>query len=93
VDPTRPTGLLTLRGFDPRDALVLVADRGHRALHPDVRGFSTVAAAVVARAHELGLGVHVWTVNDATRIRRLAAAGVDAVITDVPDAARQALGR
>ena len=93
VDPSRPTGLLTLRGFDPGDALLLAADRGHRALHPDVRGFSRVAAAVVERAHELALGVHVWTVNDPVRIRRLAAAGVDALITDVPDVARAALGR
>jgi glycerophosphoryl diester phosphodiesterase len=93
VDPGRPTGLLTLRGFDPRDALTVVADRGHRALHPDVRGFSRVAATVVERAHERALDVHVWTVNDATRIRRLAALGVDALITDVPDAALRALGR
>jgi len=93
LDPARPTGLLTLRGFDPRDALSLAADRGHRALHPDARGFSRVAAGVVDRAHELALGVHVWTVNDAPRIRRLAAVGVDALITDVPDAARAALGR
>jgi glycerophosphoryl diester phosphodiesterase len=93
VDAARPTGLLTLRGFDPRHGLRLVADRGHRALHPDVRGFSRVAAPLVERAHELALGVHVWTVNDAARIRRLAAAGVDALITDVPEVALDALGR
>jgi glycerophosphoryl diester phosphodiesterase len=35
--------------------------------------------------------VNVWTVNDADEMRRLAAAGVDAVITDVPDVARRVL--
>jgi glycerophosphoryl diester phosphodiesterase len=93
LDPGRPTGLLTLRGFDPRDALALAADRGHAALHPDVRGLRRLAPALVERAHALGLAVHVWTVNDAARIRRLAAAGVDALITDVPDLAARALGR
>ena len=93
LDPGRPTGLLALRGFDPRDALALAADRGHTALHPDVRGLGRLAPALVERAHTLGLAVHVWTVNDAARMRRLAAAGVDALITDVPDAAGRALGR
>ncbi len=37
--------------------------------------------------------MHVWTVNAPTRIRRLADAGVDAVVTDVPDVAVRALGR
>ena len=32
-----------------------------------------------------------WTVNDEAEIARLAAAGVDAVITDVPDVARRVL--
>jgi glycerophosphoryl diester phosphodiesterase len=35
--------------------------------------------------------VNVWTVNDPDELRRLADAGVDAVITDVPDVAREAL--
>jgi glycerophosphoryl diester phosphodiesterase len=35
--------------------------------------------------------VNVWTVNDEDEMRRLAAAGVDAVITDVPDVARRVL--
>ena len=44
-------------------------------------------------AHERGLEVNVWTVNDPTEIARLAAAGIDALITDVPDVALQAIGR
>jgi len=93
LDPT-PTGFLTLRGFDPLTALALAAERGHRALHPNVRGLDArPAAAVVDAAHRAGLAVHVWTVNQRATIVTLAAAGVDAVITDVPDVARAALGR
>jgi glycerophosphoryl diester phosphodiesterase len=71
-----------------------VLERGHAALHPHARGFtSRKATAVIGRAHERGVRVHVWTVNQPARVRRLAAAGVDAVVTDLPDVALRALGR
>ena len=47
----------------------------------------------LTRAGELGIAVNIWTVDDEPEIVRLAAAGVDAIITDVPDVARRALGR
>ncbi len=94
LDPELPTGFLSVVGFDPLDAAGAAHHHGHGAVHPDVRSLVGPAAeAVVARAHELGLDVNVWTVNDPDEIRRLAAAGVDAVITDVPDHALAALGR
>ncbi len=37
------------------------------------------------------MAVNVWTVNGEDEMRRLAAAGVDAIITDVPDVARRVL--
>ena len=93
-DPGTPTALLTLSEFDPDVALTLVAEGGHVALHPHVRALrGRRAATVVEHAHDRGLAVHVWTVNGASRVRRLAEAGVDAVITDEPDRALQALGR
>jgi glycerophosphoryl diester phosphodiesterase len=94
VPDAAPTGWLTLRGFDPLDALTLAADRGHAALHPNVWGLGgPVAGAVTAQAHDLGLALNVWTVNRAATLRRLAGVGVDAVVTDVPDGALRALGR
>ena len=42
-------------------------------------------------AHELGLSVNVWTVNDRGRMRELIAMGVDGIITDYPDSLRQVL--
>ena len=92
LDASIPTGFLTLVGMDPIDAVQLAHTHGHGAVHPDVRALTgAVAAATVTRAHELGMTVNVWTVNDEDEMRRLAGAGVDAVITDVPDIARRVL--
>lgn len=46
----------------------------------------------LAVAQEQGLVVNVWTVNDPDEARRLAAMGVDGIITDRPDRIRDALG-
>lgn len=46
--------------------------------------------AVVRRLQRRGLRVFVWTVNRPSDMRRLAAWGVDGLITDWPDRARQA---
>ncbi len=40
-------------------------------------------------AEELEIALNVWTVNDPAEIVRLAAVGVDAIITDTPRLARQ----
>lgn len=89
-----PTALLTLARFEPLAAVTIAADRGHAALHPNVWGLTgPVAAAVVAKAHGVGLAVNVWTVNRSATVRRLARVGVAAVVTDVPDRALTALGR
>nr|MCQ3812404.1 glycerophosphodiester phosphodiesterase [Acidimicrobiia bacterium] len=47
--------------------------------------------ALIDAAHAAGLEVNVWTVNDPDQIAQLAALGADAVITDVPDVAREVL--
>ena len=41
----------------------------------------------IAAAHDRGLQVHAWTVNDASRMRELMRDGVDAIVTDRPDVA------
>ena len=41
-------------------------------------------------AHQLGLKVIVWTVNEASEIQRMIALGVDGIISDYPDRVRQA---
>jgi len=90
LDGSLPTGFLTLVGMDPVDGVDIAHAHGHGAVHPDVRALvGEAAAATVARAHDLGMAVNVWTVNGEDEMRRLAAVGVDAIITDVPDVARR----
>lgn len=47
--------------------------------------------AALAEAHALGLGVLPWTVNQPEDMRRLIGWGVDGLITDFPDRARDVL--
>jgi len=44
-----------------------------------------VSTRFVNDAHAAGLGVQVWTVDDAAEAKRLLSYGVDALITDRPD--------
>ncbi len=46
-----------------------------------------------AEAHALGLEVVVWTVNEPADIDRMIALGVDGIITDYPDRAREVMAR
>ena len=88
-----PTGFLTVTRADP-GTMDRIAGLGHHALHPGRQAMTRRRATqIVADAHHRGLQVNVWTVNAPATIRRLAEAGVDALITDVPDTARIALGR
>ncbi|MEX2205158.1 MAG: glycerophosphodiester phosphodiesterase [Myxococcota bacterium] len=59
--------------------------RGHALqIPPDAFGRPLVTRELVQAAHALGLFVHVWTINDAAEMRRLAALGVDGVMSDDP---------
>ena len=92
LDPSIPTGYLTGFQVAPDDALGAAILGGHNAVHPFFGVLADQGAtSVVEAAHTLGIAVNTWTVNDLAEIVRLAAAGVDAIITDVPAEARAAL--
>lgn len=50
-----------------------------------IRGVRVVDEKLVEAAHDHGLQVHVWTVNDPEEMRDLLDIGVDGIITDRPD--------
>jgi glycerophosphoryl diester phosphodiesterase len=89
LDAEIPTGYLASPRWDQRTSLQRAIDGGHSAFHPyDL----VVNPELVAAAHDAGVVVNVWTVDDPDRIRWLAGeCGVDAIITNVPDLALAAL--
>jgi glycerophosphoryl diester phosphodiesterase len=50
-----------------------------------------ISPAVVGRAHAAGVPVVAWTVDDVPTVERLAAAGVDAIVTNDPQIVRATL--
>jgi glycerophosphoryl diester phosphodiesterase len=55
---------------------------------PERSGSTTIVTPrFIAHAHRAGLPVRVWTVNEATAMRRLLSWGADGVISDRPDVA------
>jgi glycerophosphoryl diester phosphodiesterase len=54
-------------------------------------GTEVVSPEVVELAHEVGLAVHVWTVNEEEAIRRFVGMGVDGILSDRPSLLRRVL--
>jgi len=54
---------------------------------------TVVNAAFVARAHRLGIAVHVWTIDDESTMTTLLDLGVDGVMTDRPAVLKAVLQR
>ncbi|MCB0071686.1 MAG: hypothetical protein KDE20_09525 [Caldilineaceae bacterium] len=90
-DADVPLGLLHMHDMPP---FLLETWTGDvikpQAVHPYHVG---VDAAYVDWAHARGLAVNTWTVNDPAEAQRLAALGVDVIMTDIPDAIRTSLER
>lgn len=55
------------------------------------RGIPIVTPAFIAAAHDRGLAVHVWTIDEADQMNRLLDLGVDGIITDRPTTLREVL--
>jgi|ERR1035441_924775 glycerophosphoryl diester phosphodiesterase len=49
-----------------------------------IKGISVLSGKFIASAHDAGLPVHVWTLNDVFSIRKAVALGADGIISDEP---------
>ena len=88
VDPSLPCAWLFFQVMDPAAAIERAVVHEMTAIHP----YDTlVDTALVRRAHEAGLQVNVWTVDDPDRMAALIEMGVDGICTNVPDIARRVI--
>ncbi len=88
--PELSTGFLVTGWPDPSASVAAAAGFGCRALHPNL---AMVTRDLVDEAHEAGLTVATWTVEDRADALASRLAGVDTVITDDVALARTVLGR
>jgi glycerophosphoryl diester phosphodiesterase len=90
--PGVPTMLLARREAQEAPAWIVDTAVAARAMVVGVeRG--GLDAAFVEAAHRAGLGVFAWTVNSVEEARRLAALGVDGLVTDHPARIEAALAQ
>jgi glycerophosphoryl diester phosphodiesterase len=82
--PELTTAWLT-SGQDLATTIPIAVERGHEWLHPDRDAALASTPETIARAHEAGLLIDAWTVDDPGEVERLVALGVDGIITNVPD--------
>jgi glycerophosphoryl diester phosphodiesterase len=90
LDADLSTGFL-VHGHDPATMVGLCVERGHAWLHPDWGNLARCLESTVAAARGAGVRLDPWTVDDPVVMRRFAAAGVDAFITNDPALALRAL--
>jgi glycerophosphoryl diester phosphodiesterase len=79
ADASIPTAWLTVPNYDQLRAIETAVEHGHSALHPH---FTVVTEELVAAAHDASLLLNTWTVDDPEDIKRMAAMGVDTVVTN-----------
>lgn len=84
LEPALPTGLLGEKELDA-DKLARIRSIGPRVIGWNQRD---LIAEGIRAGHQAGVKVWSWTVNDAGRARDLAAAGLDGLITNHADKAR-----
>jgi glycerophosphoryl diester phosphodiesterase len=84
LEPSIPTGFLTIWAMDPRAAFVYAREAGHRWVLPNAIPMLDSGEAFVGEVHDAGMLVGTWVVDDREPFGRLLALGVDAVATNDP---------
>jgi len=60
---------------------------------PTFHGIPLITPRFVEAAHRHGIQIHVWTIDDPTDMFELLLAGVDGLMTDLPDVLLEVLGK
>ncbi len=89
VAPKVPTACLNEKDF-PADIVEKVDEAGCLVWEPS---FESLTAELVRDAHQKGVRVIPWTVNEPADIERVVGMGVDGIISDYPQRVRAAVGR
>ncbi|MDH3705886.1 MAG: glycerophosphodiester phosphodiesterase [Acidimicrobiia bacterium] len=79
IDPELPTAYLAGDMGDPARGVARTLAHGHQAFHPYQ---ALVDPLLVERAHEAGIAINVWTVDDPDRIGELVRMRVDGIVTN-----------
>lgn len=90
LDPEIATGFLV---FDPvmaSQSIQMACDNEHSVISFHS---SNISEALVGRAHEAGLLVHAWTINEAEQMRQYIEDGIDGIVSDHPDIARKVVDK
>jgi glycerophosphoryl diester phosphodiesterase len=82
--PEVSTGFITAALIDPWAALAYARSRGHGFLLPQASAVFEAGARFIDAAHDAGVRVGAWTVDDPDAVEGLFAMGVDAVATNDP---------
>ncbi len=85
--PDLETGFLTVALVEPAAALVYARGAGHRWVLPNRDALLRAGEEFVREAHEAGIRVGTWTVDDEATLRTLFGWGVDAVASNDPELA------
>ncbi len=85
-----PRGIARLRGASWRIPMPRPVT-GCAQVPRSARGLTIVDESFVASAHERGLQVHVWTIDDRDEMNELLDLGVDGIMTDQPGVLRDVL--
>jgi glycerophosphoryl diester phosphodiesterase len=86
ADNTIVTGQLVNVGFNVQRGVNAIADAGHSWIAPWIADLVNDAEGTIGAAHEAGLAVVAWTADDPGDIAAVAAAGIDAIISNDPGA-------
>lgn len=87
LDPSIATGLLTTSDVDPWAALEYTKGHGHTYVLPQASAVLEAGERFPASAHDDGVLVGTWTVDDPREMERLFQMGVDAIATNDPASA------